>query len=253
MPSAGKQSGLGDNFWVSGFDLTGDTASIDNLSSPMSPLDTTGLDKSGHERIGGKRDGMMSFTNYFNPSAGQAHPVLDALPTADVLLTYARGTVLGNPAASMVAKQIGYDGKRGNDGSFLFTTQAQANAWGLDWGLQLTAGKRTDTVATLGTGVDFGAAASFGFQAYLQVFSFVGTDVTVKLQDSADNVTFADVASGAFTQLTVTAPPGQWQRLAVGGTATLREFVRATTVTTGGFTSLVFAVAVTQNTLAFAA
>src|SRR6267142_4437915 len=166
MPSAGKQSGLGDNFYVAGFNLTGDTASIDNLSTPMSPLETTGLDKSAMERIGGKRDGAMSFTNYFNPAAGQAHPVLDALPLTDILTTYARGAILGNPAANMVAKQVSYDGKRGNDGSFTFQTQALANAWGLDWGLQLTPGQRTDSVATLGTGVDFGAAASFGFQAY---------------------------------------------------------------------------------------
>jgi len=86
---------------------------------------------------------------------------------------------------------------------------------------------------------------AFGFQAFLHVSAFVGTDVTVKLQDSADNVTFADVASGAFAQITSGTPQGQ--RIAVGGTAVLRRYVRASTVTTGGFTSVTFVASVTQN------
>ena len=35
--------------------------------------------------------------------------------------------------------------------------------------------------------------ASFGVQAYLQVFSFTGTDVTITIQDSADNSSFANI------------------------------------------------------------
>lgn len=86
---------------------------------------------------------------------------------------------------------------------------------------------------------------SFGWQAFLHVSAFTGTDVTIKLQDSADNTTWADVASGAFTQITSSTP--QAQRIAVGGTATLRRYVRATTVTTGGFSSVTFVATVTQN------
>ena len=51
-----------------------------------------------------------------------------------------------------------------------------------------------------------------------------------------------------FTQITTTTP--QAQRIAVGGTATVRRYVRASTVTSGGFTSCTFAVAVVKNQLA---
>jgi Bbp16-like protein len=107
---------------------------------------------------------------------------------------------------------------------------------------------RTDTGATAGASLDGGASTAFGAQAYLHVMApFTGTDVTVKLQDSADNATFADVASGAFAQTTA----GQtWQRIALTNTATLRRYVRATTITTGGFTSASFAVVLVRNPIA---
>jgi hypothetical protein len=126
-----------------------------------------------------------------------------------------------------------------------FGVSAQSNGFGLEWGQQLTAGMRTDSAATNGTGLDTTASASFGGQAYLQVASFTGTDVTVKIQDSADNVTFADVAGFNFTQITGGAPLSE--RIALANTATLRRYLRASTVTTGGFTSLTFAVNVVKN------
>lgn len=245
-----KQSGLGDNFYVGGYDLSGDTASLDSISGSVAVIDVTGINQSAFQRIGGLRDGNIEWTSHWNPDTVAVtfteHTVLAPLPTADVGLMYFRGTTLGSPVASMIGKQINYDPTRADDGKMTFKVQAQANAYGLEWGVGLTAGIRTDGAATNGTGVDLGTGPlSFGGQAYLQVFAFAGTDVTVKIQDSADNVTFADVASYAFTQITTTAR--QTQRVALGGTATIRRYVRASTVTTGGFTNLQFAVSATRN------
>lgn len=86
-----------------------------------------------------------------------------------------------------------------------------------------------------------------GLQAYLQAFSFAGTDVTVKLQHSHDNGVadaFADITGGGFTQ--ITAGPTV-ERIAVAAGTEIKRYVRAVTVTTGGVTSLVFAVAVNVN------
>ena len=66
--------------------------------------------------------------------------------------------------------------------------EAQSNLFTLDWGRSLTAGKRTDTEASDGDSVDFGTGSTdFGLQAYLHVFAFTGTSVTVKLQESSDD------------------------------------------------------------------
>jgi len=240
-----KQSGLGDNLYIDGNNVSGDVGSLDTIATPINLLDVTGIDKSAHERITAIRTGEIKFTAFFNAATGKIHSVLKTLPRTDRIVTYCRGTTIGNPAASLLAKQIGYDGKRAADGSYLFAVDALSNGYGLEWGNQLTAGLRTDTAATNGTSYDFGASTSFGFQAYLHVNAFSGTDVTVKLQDSADNSSFADVASGAFTQITTTT--AQAQRLAVGGTATVRRYVRVVTTTSAGFTSATFAVMLVKN------
>jgi hypothetical protein len=240
-----KSTGLGDNFYIGGNDLSGDIGSLSKISGGPVALDLTPINVSAYVRLGGLRSGEISFMSFFDPTT--SHPVLSALPTSDTIITYARGTALGNSAACLNGKQINYDGTRANTGAYTFAIDAQSDEYGLEWGTQLTAGLRTDTTATNGTSVEFGAATSFGFQAYLQVTAFTGTDVTVKLQDSADNSTFTDVASGAFAQ---TTSAGTFQRIAVGGTATVREYVRAVTVTSAGFTSATFNVVLVKNTVA---
>jgi hypothetical protein len=248
-----KQSGLGDNLYIAGNNLSGDITAVGNVGGGPALLTTTGIDKGAYERLGGVRDGRLEMTSWWNPAG--AHPVLSALPTADVQMMYCRGTTLGSPAAAIVGKQVNYDGNRNNDGSFTFAVSAQANAYGLEWGYLLTAGQRTDTAATNGTGVDFGVGsfplfngqALFGAQAYLQVFAFTGTDVTIKVQDSADNVSFADVAGLTFTA--VTSGP-QVQRIATASNQTVRRYLRAVTTTSGGFTSCTFAVTAVRNDVA---
>ncbi|MFF4479451.1 hypothetical protein ACFY1A_20865 [Streptomyces sp. NPDC001520] len=238
-----KQSGLGDNLYIAGTDLSGDYTAIGNVGGGPAALTTTGIDKKGVERIGGVRDGRLEATSWFNPSG--SHPVLSALPRADVHQMYCRGTALGSPAAALVAKQTNYDGNRGDSGEFTFTVSSVANGYGVEWGNLLTAGKRTDTAGTNGSSVDFGTGSTnFGLQAYLHVFAFTGTSVTVKLQESSDNGVgdaWADVTGGAFTAATgVTS-----QRIATSGSQTVERYLRV--VTTGTFSNAVFAVSVARN------
>lgn len=245
----GKESGLGDALYIAGFDASGDIQQLGAIGGGPALLDVTGINQSAYQRIGGLRDGRIEMTTFFNsdPVNGGTHEKLSALPRTDVILTYCRGTTLGNAAASLVGKQISYDPTRGTDGSLTFAVAAQANGYGIEWGQQLTAGVRADTAATNGTAIDTAASADFGAQAYLQVFSFTGTDATVTVQDSADNVTFADVSGLAFTQ--ITAAPAS-ERISISNTSTVRRYVRVVTTTTGGFTSLAFSVNFVKNQIA---
>jgi len=314
---AGKVSGLGDNLYVGGYDLSGDVGELSKISGSVALLDVTPINVKAYARIGGLRDGQITYKSFFNPSAGQEHTVLSALPTADQHMMYCRGTTLGNPAACMVEKQLEYNPTRDNKGMLTFAIQADANAFGLEWGNLLTAGLRTDTAATNGTGVDsagglvtpsvpasgapvtntssipvtvvisggtmtavvingvtvgtgagtytlpagqsitltytvaptwtWTAVTAFGAQAYLQVTAFTGTDVTVKIQDSADNSSFADVTGLAFTATTAAHTT---QRIATANNATIRRYLRVATTTSGGFTSATFAVMLTRNQVA---
>lgn len=238
-----KQSGLGDNLYIAGYDLSGGIGSLEEIGGGPAVQEVPGINKSAQERIGLGRDGRIQYNAYWQPgiAANEAHNRLKLLPTADVMMTYARGTLVGSPAACMVAKQIDYNGTRAPDGSFTFKVQALANAFGLEWGRQLTAGMRTDGAAANGTGIDTTASLSFGGQAYLQIFAFTGTSVTVKIQDSADDISYADVAGFAFTAASAIGT----ERIAIGNTATLRRYLRAVTV--GTFSNAVFSVVVNKN------
>lgn len=232
-----KQTGLGDQLLVDGNDIGGDIGSIQRVSGGPSPLDLSAITQEAFDREGGKRTGGIEFNSWFNPD--RAHPVLSELPTADRIITYLRGEGVGAPAASCVAKQIDYGGNRNQDGSLAFTVAAESNGYGVEWGRQLTAGVRTDTAATDGASLDGGASSTHGAQAYLQVRAVTGVSVTVTLQDSADNSSWANITGGAFSAATGVGA----QRLAITGT--VRRYVRA--VSSGTFSNAEFAVQFVRN------
>lgn len=234
-----KQGGLGQRFFVGGYDLSGDVGAVQTARGIRNLLEVPGLDKSAMERIVGRRDGEISFNSWYNPTVDQQHTALKDLPTGDRDVMYCDGALVGNPAACLHGKQINYDWNLGNDGSLQASIQALANEFGLEWCKQLTAGLRTDGSATNGASVDDAAATAFGASAYLIMRSFAGTSCVVKIQDSADNSSFADVTGLTFATITVNTPQGQ--RLETALTATLRRYVRV--VTTGTFSNIQFAVA----------
>lgn len=245
-----KESGLGDQLFIGGRDIGADTSAIGGLTTPRSVYDMTGITKSAFERILGTRDASGEFTGFFNSTVGQTHDILKTLPTADTQLMYLHGTALGNESFVINGKQLNYDFNRPADGSLTVGVHVDSNGFGGDWTTQLTAGKRSDVTATNGTGVDLGsvtnpASAAFGFIAYLQVFSFTGTSVTIKLQESSDNAVgdpFADVSGGAFT--VVSAAPTFERIQSVSPTLTVERYLRV--VTTGTFSQCTFAVTVAR-------
>ena len=240
-----KQTGLGDQLFVSGYDIGADINAISSLSTPRNTLPATGITQSAMARMFGTRDGAAEFTSYFNPGTDAAHDALSTLPRTDVHLMYLRGTGVGNSAIGMVAKQVDHNATRGDDGSFLFGVNAQANAYGIDWCEQLTAGKVTHESGASTASLDTGASASFGFQAYLQVFSLGSGEAEITIEDSANDTDWLDLTDGAFTNVTDQTV----ERIqSSSATATVRRYLRVTT--SGTFTDLVFAVVINKNAAA---
>lgn len=244
-----KQSGLGDRSFIDGHRISGDIEAFSNISGGNSTLDCTSIEDEGMARLGGKRDGVMAFTAFFNPgaAANDAHAVLSSLPTVDRVVSYCRGAVAGGEVASMVAKQIDYSADRGDSGEFKFGVEAQANGFGLDWGRLLTAGAE---LASTGpedlAGIDYGAGPDpdFGLQAFLHVGDVVGTSVTVTLEHSDD-----DGAADAYTPITGAAfaaatGPGA-QRIETARDANVKRWIRA--ALTGTYTNALVMVAATRN------
>ncbi len=245
-----KQSGLGHRFLWAGYNLSGDITAASRLAGGMTPIEgCTGIDKSAHERLGGKRTAGMTVTSWWNPSAGAAHDVFSTLPTTAQHGMYVCGSASAAAAFMVRGVLTDYPGTRAEDGSYSHESVIESDQYGGEWGTLLTAVPRTDTGATNGTGVDFTTAGDDGLQAYLQVLSFTGTDVTIKLQQSSDNGAgdaFADVTGGAFAS--VTSGP-QTQRIATADNQAIERYLRVATATSGGFTSVSFVVAVVYNRL----
>jgi hypothetical protein len=247
----GKSSGLGDQLYIGGYDLSGDVGSLSGIRTPIGVQDTTGIDKYGHERIALQRDGGLDFTAFYNDTAAHTHPVLSTLPTTDRIVSYFRGIVPGKNGAGLVCKQLNYDPDRGDSGELTIKISMTANGFGLEWGTLMTAGLRTDTAGTNGTPVDFGASSAFGLQAYLQVNAIVGTNLVVKLQESSDNAgdAYADVVGGAFTSVLQAAAPTA-ARIATASGLSVERWLRV--VTSGTFSSATFSVIVVRNPISVA-
>lgn len=241
-----KESGLGDYLFLDEYDLSGDTGAVSSISSPINPLVITGINKYAPERLAGQMDGAIAFQAWHNPT--NAHVKLSALPRTNVIGSYFHGAAIGNPAASLNGLQIGYDPNRGADGSLTLAVNLTASEGApLEWGRQGTAGKRSDTTATNGASLDGGAATTFGLQAYRHIFSFTGTSVTIKVQDSADNSSWADLTGGAFTAATAVGS----EQIATSATQTVRRYLRV--ITSGTFSQCTFAVNLIRNSTALTA
>ena len=250
MTATTKTSGLGDNFYIGGYDLSGDIGSVDMISSPLAPLDVTAIKKTANERIGGIRAGDIQFTSFFeyggigNPTF--EHDVLSMLPRTDTVATYFRGTTQLNPSACCIGKQINYDGTRDNSGGLTMKTEVQSNGYGLEWGKMLTAGLRTDTTGTISASIDdYGSAGlSYGGQAYFQVLSVTGTSVTIDIQSCATSgVSY--ITTGLTSSAVTHAVAPTSQRVAVANTTAIARYLKV--VTTGTFTNAVFAVMFVRN------
>lgn len=237
--TANKTSGLGDRWLVGGYDLSGDTSAIGRVGGgPATPLEMTDITQFAHEREIGQLGGEMNWTSFLDIQVNQAHAVLGPLPRTSAVVSYLhQPTAVGSAMASMLAMQIGYDPTRSAEGGLAIGVAAQnSDGHPLEWGQALQVGIRTDTTGTNGAALDGTAATAFGSVAYLHVLGVTGTSVTVKLQDSADNSSWTDLAGMAFTAATGVG----YQRIEGGATATVRRYVRA--VSSGTFTAATFAV-----------
>lgn len=246
-----KQSGLAQGLYLGGYDLSGDTGAIDVCRGGPALMDVTGIDKSAVERVGGRFDGEIGWSSWFNPSASQQHPVLSALPTADVIVAYKAGSsAIGAYAAFCAAKQVNYDPKRANDGAMTIGVQALIQGKHLFWGRQGRAGKVTEASATNGASIDgqgvgdiSGASSAYGASSVFMLFSgpATGSVTAAKWQDSADDVSFADITGLSHT--IAAAPNAEILQTATG--ATIRRYVRF--ITTGTFTNAVLFAALQRH------
>ncbi len=206
-----------------GLDLSVDTGETTTFQPGASPAWKSFIEGVAHSKVTAK--GFYDATN-------------DAAMMADIrnggsVLTYGpQGMVaVGDPARLVLVHETSIAESSPIGGAVLMTAAYQGDAAvGLGWALHPVS---TDTGTTTGATRDDAAATATGWIAHLHITAVTGspTSWTVKLQDSADGTTWADVTGGSFTATNVPAA----QRLAsAAATTALRRYVRYVSTVVGG-------------------
>lgn len=230
-----KQSGLNMRLYLGGFDISGDVGAVNTLRMSRAVQDVTGLDKLAVERLPLLMDGEIAFNVFMNAASDQEHEVLSAFPTTDQLAMLLFGTTRGDAVVHVNGKQMNYDWQRGADGALLGTVQILSSGYPLESGILLVA-KTTHASATDETAHDGSAQSTSGGVGFLQHFSAASGTVEYDIEDSSDNVSFANLL--AFSDVATPYAPIA-QRVEVNGT--VEQYVRAST--NGTFTNAVFSMA----------
>jgi hypothetical protein len=241
-----KSSGLGQQFWYHGRNISGDVGTLNSIGSPRGVLDVTGIDAAAFVRLLSHSDGIIDFSGFFNIATDQEHDALSGLRTTDIVATLAMSSTRGATMASLVGKQDGYSLDRGSDGSLSTGAVVLGNQSPLEWGVMITAGQETIASAGSLTGLDENgadASSAFGAVAYLQFLSLASGNPAVLVEDSTDSTNGVD-GSWATLLTFVEGTPPLGERKTVTGN--VDRWVRATA--SGTFSNAVVAVGFRRGT-----
>jgi hypothetical protein len=183
--------------------------------------------------VAGQKDATISLGGFFDGAAAAVDEVLAAALAGSSVVTLAAAGAgaIGNRAQVAQAIHTSYNVTAPVGDAVTITAEAQVSG-GLASGVVLA-----NLIARTATGntsaVDNAASTSAGAAATFHLTAFSGTNVTVKVQHSADNSTWVDLIT--FAQLTAI---GSEYKAATG---TINRYLRVNVA--GTFTSVTFAVA----------
>ena len=231
------ESAIGSRFFLDGYDISGDVGQLGAARVSVAPLDISNITESGTRRLRGRVSGELSWNVFFNDAAAQEHIALKTITRTDRYAMWAHQcAAIGDSAVAARGKQMNYDWNLGADGGLVGAVQVLSSGPPTEWGSLITPGKRTDTGATNGASLDGTASTSFGMAAYAFLTDFSGTNITLTVQDSADNSSFLAITGGAFTAFTAVGA----QRIQTAVDGTVRRYVRV--ASSGTFTTATFVV-----------
>ena len=218
--------GKGSAVYLGGIDLSPYLNSA-ALSASCETADTSTFGSTWTSAIPGLQSATLSTGGFYDP--GQT--TLDTqLASTQNVVTFLPGkaSAVGDLARMLLVTDTSYERSSSATEAVSFSWEALSQAPVIPGRVLHVKGEDTNT--TTGSSRDDSAATTTGWTAHLHVFAVDGGSWVVKLQDSADNSSWSDVSSGAFTAATgVTS-----QRLQSASGATLRRYVRYVATRTGG-------------------
>jgi hypothetical protein len=194
-------------------------------SQEVETAETTVFGNSAKTYIVGLKDGTISASGMFDGSALGVDEVLAASIGSDTLAPVTvgyEGTTLGNRVSLLLGKTTSYEVSSPVGDVVSVSYDAQSDG-GIDQGVSLAA-LASVGATTNGTGHDNSASSANGGVAQLHVtVNSWDASTTFKVQHSADNSTWADLAT--FTVVTTTVTTSE--RVIVASGTTVNRYLRA--------------------------
>lgn len=220
---------LSAKIYLNGWNLTCYFKSV-SANGQVATADTTVLCDTFMSFITGQKSGNLTLSGLYDGAEDADFDILNAAFGADkVFLFFPQGDTHGNIGVGLSGFTTSLEIPAEISSAVMLNAEIQSNT-GFDFGKSLHA-LSAETSAGNGTSLDNAAATTNGATAYLLVTDFDGTDATIKVQDSADNSSFADIIT--FTQITA---DNQAERKAITGN--VRRYTRMNL--SGTFTSITF-------------
>ena len=239
----GFVSGKNTVIFIDAYDLTGYFNKA-KVSHSVAKNDTTTFGNDDETSVPGVKSSMASLDGYWDPATGASHDVLkQILATAGKVATIGQnGTTIGNQCELLSGYESKYE-VSSDIGSAVGASAELVTSGGLFYGV-FQHNKTAETATGNSTSVDGAAATSNGWVANQHITALSGTGtptLTGKIQDSADNSTFADLSGGAFSAATAV---GAQQ---ISGTGTVRRYTREVHTISGTTPSFTYVTALARK------
>jgi hypothetical protein len=201
-------------------------------SQEVETAETTVFGNSAKTYIVGLKDGTVSASGMFDGAANAVDEVLAATVGSDSLAPVTvgyEGLALGKRVSLLMAKTTSYEVSSPVGDVVSVSYDAQADG-GIDQGVSL-ASLASVSATTTGSSHDNSASSANGGIAQLHVTANTwSANTTLKVQHSADNSTWADLATFAVVATTVKTS----ERVIVAAGTTVNRYLRAVATLSAG-------------------
>jgi len=222
-------------FLIDEFDLSAFFNSAD-VALTAETAETTTFGDGSKKYIAGLRDATVSLAGLFDGSANAVDEVLQAALGAAAIISVCPAGVsaIGNRAEMADALATSYGVSATVADAVQVSAEAQVTGGVLQGVVLADLSARTGAGQT--AALDNAASTANGAKAFLHLTAFSGTDITIKVQDSADNLAWADL-------ITFTLASGVTSE-SVSASGTVDRYLRVDI--SGTFSSATFAVTVAR-------
>lgn len=222
---------IASKIYLGGYDLTNYLQGF-SVQGQMATAETSTLGDTFQQFLSGLKNGTATLNGLYDGADGGDVDAINAAfgSTNKVAMIFPQGDTLGRDGVGLYGfvNTVSIDGDTGS--AMMISADLQSNN-GFGIGVSLHA-LSAATGAGNGASVDNGAATTGGGESLLLVTAFSGTDATIVTADSADDSSFATIAT--HTQVTTARVT---DRQTVSGA--VRRYLRYTI--SGTFTSITFA------------